>query len=72
MKHLRYYLMDNVFIMTLSELLQSNDIEVSYFAAGIVAHLISDNDLIWSKLEMKQVILSFILRFLVAKVHYNL
>lgn len=53
-KHLRHYLVENVFITALSELLQSTNIEVSYFAAGIVAHIISDADLNWSKLEISQ------------------
>lgn len=58
-KHLRHYLVENVFITALSELLQSTNIEVSYFAAGIVAHIISDADLNWSKLEISQVYIKF-------------
>ena len=54
--HLRHYLMENVFISTLGILLQSTNIEVSYFAAGIVAHLVSDSNLDWSKLDLTQVI----------------
>jgi len=52
--HLRQHLMDKTFINHLSVLLQSRNIEVSYFAAGIVAHLVSDEDISWKSCDITQ------------------
>ncbi|KAI4503158.1 hypothetical protein M0802_002202 [Mischocyttarus mexicanus] len=46
--HLRPRLMHNRFILMLSLLLDSVNIDVSYFAAGITAHLLSDGPEAWS------------------------
>lgn len=47
-EHLRPRLMLNALIDELYRLLQSKHIDVSYFAAGIVAHLTSPGDLNWT------------------------
>lgn len=47
-EYLRPRLMLNALIEELYLLLQSEHIDVSYFAAGIVAHLASDGDLNWT------------------------
>lgn len=47
-EHLRPRLMLDSLVEELYLLLQSEHIDVSYFAAGIVAHLASDGDLNWS------------------------
>lgn len=46
-QHLRSHLLLHDYVDKLNELLQSQFIDVSYFAAGIVAHLASDGDMIW-------------------------
>ncbi|KAI4486618.1 hypothetical protein M0804_005988 [Polistes exclamans] len=46
--HLRPRLMQTRFISMLSSLLDSVNIDVSYFAAGITAHLLSDGPRAWS------------------------
>lgn len=46
-QHLRSHLLVHDYVEKLNELLQSQYIDVSYFAAGIVAHLASDGDTIW-------------------------
>ncbi|XP_014612203.1 PREDICTED: protein zyg-11 homolog B-like [Polistes canadensis] len=46
--HLRPRLMQTRFISMLSSLLDSVNIDVSYFAAGITAHLLSDGPGVWS------------------------
>jgi len=46
-KHLRGALMLDIFISNLSYLLKSSHIDVSYFAAGIIAHLASDGLEAW-------------------------
>ncbi|XP_012283903.1 protein zyg-11 homolog B [Orussus abietinus] len=46
--HLRQRLMQPRFIMMLSLLLASEHIDVSYFAAGITAHLLSDGPRAWT------------------------
>ncbi|XP_076170016.1 protein zyg-11 homolog B isoform X2 [Ptiloglossa arizonensis] len=50
--HLRPMLMKTEFIWMLSMLLRSAHIEVSYFAAGITAHLLSDGPHLWSKIPL--------------------
>ncbi|GIY01943.1 protein zyg-11 homolog B [Caerostris darwini] len=45
--HLREYLMKDNFISALRSLLRSRHIDVSYFAAGIVAHLTSEGESFW-------------------------
>ncbi|GIY94983.1 protein zyg-11 homolog B [Caerostris extrusa] len=45
--HLREYLMKDNFISALRALLRSRHIDVSYFAAGIVAHLTSEGESFW-------------------------
>ncbi|XP_008201802.1 protein zyg-11 homolog B isoform X1 [Nasonia vitripennis] len=45
--HLRHRLMQPRFITMLSQLLDSKHIDVSYFAAGIAAHLLSDGPRLW-------------------------
>ncbi|XP_058805483.1 protein zyg-11 homolog B isoform X1 [Phymastichus coffea] len=45
--HLRDQLMQSRFISMLSLLLDSKHIDVSYFAAGIAAHLLSDGPRLW-------------------------
>lgn len=45
---LRSALMRDDFLQRLQHLLKSALIDVSYFAAGIVAHLASDGDTVWS------------------------
>ena len=47
-KELRSYIMDSRFIQELRKLMKSTKIEVSYFAAGIVAHLASDFGDAWN------------------------
>lgn len=46
-KHLREKLMLDPLVIELYILLQSPNIEVSYFAAGIIAHLASDGEKCW-------------------------
>ena len=46
-KELRAYIMDSRFIQELRKLMKSTKIEVSYFAAGIVAHLASNSCETW-------------------------
>lgn len=46
--HLRHRLMLARFITMLSQLLDSKHIDVSYFAAGIAAHLLSDGFRLWT------------------------
>ncbi|XP_046464898.1 protein zyg-11 homolog B isoform X1 [Neodiprion pinetum] len=46
--HLRQWLMQPSFITMLSSLLDSEQIDVSYFAAGIAAHLLSDGPCVWA------------------------
>ncbi|XP_014203818.1 protein zyg-11 homolog B [Copidosoma floridanum] len=46
--HLRQRLMQSRFISMLSQLLDSKHIDVSYFAAGIAAHLLSDGPALWN------------------------
>ncbi|XP_048509756.1 protein zyg-11 homolog B-like isoform X2 [Athalia rosae] len=46
--HLRQWLMQPRFITMLSSLLDSEHIDVSYFAAGIAAHLLSDGPCVWA------------------------
>ncbi|XP_011688898.1 PREDICTED: protein zyg-11 homolog B-like isoform X3 [Wasmannia auropunctata] len=48
--HLRPRLMQPRFIKMLSRLLNSEHIDVSYFAAGIAAHLLSDGPRSWSSM----------------------
>ncbi|KAL1502767.1 hypothetical protein ABEB36_007865 [Hypothenemus hampei] len=48
---LRGRLLTNRLLNTLHELLKSENIDVSYFAAGIVAHLTSDGNQAWKSLE---------------------
>ncbi|XP_055931857.1 protein zyg-11 homolog B-like [Argiope bruennichi] len=45
--HLREHLMKDNFISALRSLLRSRHIDVSYFAAGIVAHLTSEGESFW-------------------------
>lgn len=45
--HLRHRLLDNDFVLVLLDFLQSESIDVSFFAAGILAHLTSDGDEAW-------------------------
>ncbi|GFQ78435.1 protein zyg-11 homolog B [Trichonephila clavata] len=45
--HLRVHLMKDNFITALRSLLHSRHIDVSYFAAGIVAHLTSEGESFW-------------------------
>ncbi|XP_015602670.1 protein zyg-11 homolog B isoform X3 [Cephus cinctus] len=47
-RHLRHRLMQARFITMLSSLLDSEHIDVSYFAAGIAAHLLSDGPEVWT------------------------
>jgi len=47
-RHLHDKLMDDGFLPILRKLLRSKHIEVSYFAAGIASHLISDGPEAWS------------------------
>jgi len=47
-KDLRSYIMDSRLIQELRKLMKSAKIEVSYFAAGIVAHLASDDSEAWN------------------------
>lgn len=44
---LRNYLLQDPFVPSLRKLLQSQHIDVSYFAAGIFAHLLSDENQPW-------------------------
>ncbi|XP_030757278.1 protein zyg-11 homolog [Sitophilus oryzae] len=44
---LRHNLINDALINELSRLLKSENIDVSYFAAGIIAHLTSDGDVAW-------------------------
>ncbi|KAG8192667.1 hypothetical protein JTE90_009696 [Oedothorax gibbosus] len=46
--HLREFLMKDEFINALRSLLGSRHIDVSYFAAGIVAHLASEGETFWT------------------------
>lgn len=46
-KHLRQKLMKDLLVKELYILLQSPNIDVSYFAAGIIAHLASDGEECW-------------------------
>ncbi|KAH9488283.1 Protein zyg-11 B [Bulinus truncatus] len=46
-KTLRYKLMREDFIMLIKQMLHGEHIDVSYFAAGILAHLCSDGDEAW-------------------------
>lgn len=52
--HLRPKLMQPTFITMLSRLLDSVHIDVSYFAAGIAAHLLSDGPEAWTKVMSKR------------------
>ncbi|XP_040564607.1 protein zyg-11 homolog B isoform X2 [Lepeophtheirus salmonis] len=45
--HLRSYLMNDSFLIILRKLLHASNIDVSYFAAGIVAHLASTAPICW-------------------------
>jgi len=47
--HLRSNLLKDQFLANLRSLMYSHEIEVSYFAAGIAAHLSSDETLDWTK-----------------------
>ena len=47
-KELRSYIMDSRLVQELRKLMKSSKIEVSYFAAGIVAHLASDDIEAWN------------------------
>lgn len=46
---LRHGLLSNEFVTSLMTLLKSPHIDVSYFAAGIFAHLISDGEKVWNE-----------------------
>lgn len=49
---LRQGLMSNEVVASLQSLLHSEQIDVSYFAAGIFSHLISDGPEIWSEITI--------------------
>lgn len=52
---LRASLVNNELISSLSNLLKSDCIDVSYFAAGIFAHLLSDSTIQWSDAQVEKV-----------------
>lgn len=52
--HLRKDLMKDEFLVILRSLLRSEHIDVSYFAAGIVAHLASDGPEVWAAAKISR------------------
>uniref|UniRef100_A0AAR5QJW0 Protein zer-1 homolog-like C-terminal domain-containing protein n=1 Tax=Dendroctonus ponderosae TaxID=77166 RepID=A0AAR5QJW0_DENPD len=52
--HLRHRLLSNDFVLVLLDVLQSESIDVSFFAAGILAHLTSDGDEAWKSIPFSR------------------